>query len=249
MIIFKNKNTRALILIMSALVVLVIIITRIYYTSVNKSVDPRVLEARNLYEKYNFYAQNSEFDSVFLLMDAIELIYNSTKHYKNSFETGVLYNNRSASFLTMALYSKDYLNDSIIQDSLINLAELAARRSIDIYDSWLLKYDTKSPEEVERIVSDDFYSGLENYSDEQKSKFLKKRIKEVLEAQAETSRRLSVSYTNLGIIYRHKLLYEDAARYYKKAIDLWDRNLTAENNLNLLLGRPLTKRNFIQKIL
>jgi hypothetical protein len=42
--------------------------------------------------------------------------------------------------------------------------------------------------------------------------------------------------------------YEKAINNYQKAIDLWDQNLTAENNLNILLGKPLKKRNLIQKL-
>ena len=244
----QNKKTRALILIMSALFILGIIITRIYYKHVNNSIDPRILDARNLYENYNIYSQNSELDSVFHLLDTIEGIYNSTKHYNTSFETGVLYNNRAAAFLTMALYSESSLKDSTVQDSLIKLSEVAAQKSIDIYNAWLLIYEGKSAEEVEGIIIADFYSGLELYNEQDKRKYLNKRIKEIIESQIETPRRLSVSYTNLGIIYRHKNLYEEAAQYYKKAIDLWDRNLTAENNLNLLLNRPIKKRSFIQKM-
>ena len=78
--------------------------------------------------------------------------------------------------------------------------------------------------------------------------FIKKRITEITEAQTETKRRLSVSYTNLGLVYRQQLKYEDAVLSYQKAIENWDRNLTAENNLNKLLGRPEKKRNLIQKL-
>jgi len=31
-------------------------------------------------------------------------------------------------------------------------------------------------------------------------------------------------------------------------MELWGENLTAENNLNILLGRPVRKRTFIQKM-
>ena len=30
--------------------------------------------------------------------------------------------------------------------------------------------------------------------------------------------------------------------------ELWDRNLTAKNNLNVLLGQPMEKRNVIQRM-
>ena len=243
---FGNKKTRALIIIMCALVLSGIAVSYFYYGNINRSSDPRIVEARTLYEKYNVYAQHNDFDSIFWLMDSIEWIYTSFDHYKNSYEVGVLYNNRAASFLTMALYTGGI--EIKEQDSLIMLAEIAANKSIEIYQNWLDRFQDKSPEEIERIISTNFYAGLENYEAKQKNTYLKNRIVEIQDSQTETKRRLSVSYTNLGIIERHKLQYEAAANCYKKAMDLWDRNLTAENNLNILLGRPIKKRSFIQKL-
>ena len=134
---FKNKKTRALIVIMSALVLSGVAISYSYYKNINESIDPRIVKARTLYEKYNVYAQKNEFNSIFSLMDSIELIYTDFDHYKNSYEMGVLYNNRAASFLTMALYTDDIAKTD--QDSLINLAEFAVKKSIEIYNQWLTK--------------------------------------------------------------------------------------------------------------
>ncbi len=243
---FRNKKSRALIIIMGALVLFSIIISHFYYKDINKSVDPRIVEARQLYKKYNQYAEQNELDSIFSLMDSIELIYTNYEHYQKSYEVGVLYNNKAATFLTKALYlDSDYIN---IQDSLINLAEVAVKKSIVNYNEWLNIYQAKDKEEVKKIMSKDFFIGLENYDLKQQNKYCSNRINEILESQTETDRRLSVAYTNLGIIYRHKLQYDSAAYCYKEAVDLWDRNLTAENNLNVLLGRPLRKRSFIQKL-
>ncbi len=178
---FKNKNTRALIIIVSALAFLGIAISHFYYKGINESVDPRITEARTLYENYNIYTQNNEFDSILLLMDKIESIYNSIDHYNNSYEVGVLYNNRAASFITMAIYSVD--NDSIVKDSLLHLANISVDKSIEVYEHWLNVYRDKSLVEIENIVSNNFFSGLETYSDVEKNKFLKSRIKEIQEAQ------------------------------------------------------------------
>lgn len=243
---FKNKTSRALIVIMCALVFSGVTISYLYYNNVNKSTDPRIVPARTLYEKYNMYAQNGAYESIFSLMDSIESIYTALDHYKSSYEVGVLYNNRAATFLTILLYTEEReLNE---QDSLIALAENSAKLSIEIYEQWLGFYQDKDLEEIESSISGEFYKGLEKYDTKQKNIYLRNRVKEIQDSQTETKRRLSVSYTNLGIIYRHKLQYESAANCYKKAIDLWDRNLTAENNLNVLLGRPIKKRSFIQKL-
>lgn len=244
----KNKTTRALVLILSALVLCTLAITYFVYKNIDNSVDPRIVKARLLYEKYNGYAQNNEFDSIFALMDSIELIYSSIEHYKNSYEIGVLYNNRAASYLTMVLFADTNLIDRPDRDSIISLAETAANRSIGIYEQWMAKYQHKTSPEIEEWVSQNFFSGLEIYDKSRKRKFLKQRVKEIEEALLETERRLSVSYTNMGIIHRSRLQYDSAAICYKKAVELWDENLTAENNLNVLLGKPIRKRNFIQKL-
>jgi tetratricopeptide (TPR) repeat protein len=248
MTIFKKKGTGALILIMCALALIGTIIAIIYYKNKNRSVDPRIIEAREMYERYNAYGQANNFDGVFALMDSIENIYTSVEHYSNSFEVGVLYNNRAATFLTMAFYHDDYMHDSAVVDSLVDLAELATNKSISIYKSWIEKFERISEEELPRIITDNFLKGLESYSTKEQEKFLEMRVSEILQAQLETSRRLSVSLTNLGVIYRHRAKYEEAIKYYSEALDLWDQNLTAENNINVLLGRPKKERTMIQKL-
>lgn len=246
--IFKNKSTRALAIIVSALVLFTLLIAHFVYKNINESVDPRIVNARTLYESYNGLAQHNAVDSIYLLMDEIEVIYNAFDHYRNSYEVGVLYNNRAATYLTVALFSDTTLISRQTKDSLVNLSEIAASKSIKIYEDWLSIYQDKTPSKIEKIAAADFYSGLEMYSEEEQLRFFKRRIKEIETAQSETLRRLSVSYTNLGIVYRHHHDYESAAKYYKKAINLWDKNLTAENNLNILFNKPIRERNFIQKL-
>ena len=148
--VFANRNTRALIFIMCALVLIVVITSHFYYKSVNTGVDVRIVPARTLYEKYNNYAQQNAFDSIFWLMDTVESIYTSFDHYKDSYEIGVLFNNRAASYLTMAQDSN--INVSA-QDSLIVLAESAIMESIKIYQEWLAKFDGKDQEEIRNILS------------------------------------------------------------------------------------------------
>ena len=90
--------------------------------------------------------------------------------------------------------------------------------------------------------------GLESITPDLKTKYIKARTKDIEKAILENDRRLSVCYTNLGIVFRQREQYKQAAEQYKKALELWDRNLNAENNLNVLLGKPLKKRNIIQKL-
>ena len=177
-------------------------------------------------------------------MDTIESIYTKVEHYRNSFEVGVLYNNRAAAYLSLSMNEED----GSLKDSLLEVANKSINNSITIYENWLMSYDGKSEHEIEKDLEKGFLVGLQDYDDEDQKKFLHRRTKEIIEAQVETKRRLSVSYTNLGLVYRHQLRYEEAALSYQKAIENWDRNLTAENNLNKLMGRPEKKRNLIQKL-
>ncbi|MCF8346844.1 MAG: tetratricopeptide repeat protein [Bacteroidales bacterium] len=243
---FPNKPVRSLIIVMSALVLIVFIFSRRYYAAKDAAVDPRIVPARKMYEKYNGFAAENQIDSIFSLMDTIESIYSHHAHYKDSYETGVLYNNRAAAWLTLGVFGS--FTDSVEQEAHISKAEQAVNKSIRIYETWQEEFGDKSKEQIARNISENFKRGLASYSDESQALFLQTRVSEIMDAREEIDRRLSVSYTNLGIVYRYREQYDSAAICYQKALVLWDRNLTAENNLNILLGRPLRKRNFIERM-
>jgi len=246
---FLPKNKRAFILAMIALCIIVISFAYFHYKNINESKDPRVKSARLLYEKYNEYAVNNDFNNIFSLLDSVEFIYTQYPHYKESFEVGVLYNNRAAAYLTMALHNIHDGNTTVLtKDSLLNLSEVNVKKSISIYEDWLEGTANLEGKELRNYIKKDFWDGLNNFSEKDKEKFLNHRVNELETAKYETERRLSVSYTNLGIIYRHRENYEQAILYYQKALKLWEQNLSAENNLNILLGKPLKKRNLIQKL-
>src|SRR6056297_3917279 len=104
----KNKKTRVVIIVMTALVLLSLIFSKFYYQNINDSVDPRIVSARTMYEKYNHLTQDHQYEDVIVLMDSIQRIFDQHDFYKNSFETGVLANNRAAVYLSVALH-KDSL--------------------------------------------------------------------------------------------------------------------------------------------
>jgi tetratricopeptide (TPR) repeat protein len=253
--IFQNKNTRVIILVMVTLVVVSLVVSKLYYQNINNSIDPRVVEARKLYSTYNDFAANNDFISIFTLLDSIEAIYNGIEHYKQSFEMGVLSNNRAAVYLTLAIH-KDSIELSqnnisfkeYSKDSLLQLAKHEINNAIEIYTTWNKTYGKVSKEVCLELIKPEFLKGLEKYDEADQQKFLKNRVDAYMQNQIEINRRLSVSYTNLGIIYRHAEQYDSAVLAYAEAIKLWDRNLTAENNLNILMGRPLKKQNIISKL-
>jgi len=249
-----NKPKRALMLIMGALVIISFGIAQLYYSYENNSVDPRIVEARQLYSRYDNYTELNNFKGIFSLLDSIENIYNAFQHYENSFEMGVLYNNRAAAYLSMALYfennslSLDGIT-TLSKDSLIELSDTYVAKSIQLYENWLIKYADKDKIQIKNSLKENFSIGLEEYTAKENQRFLLKRIQEIQEAQLETKRRLSVAYTNLGIVKRHQGKYKEAIEHYTYALKLWDRNLSAENNLNTLFNQPLKKPNMLQKIL
>jgi tetratricopeptide (TPR) repeat protein len=248
-----NNSKRVLILVMSTLFIIGLGIAFLFYGNLNKKIDPRIVEARELYKKYDEYTQTGNFKAVLHLLDSIDAIYESVPHYSNSFERGVIENNKSALFLTMALHYPDssLSLDGIhvfSKDSLLNKGKKHAELSVDIYENWLARYSNLNEKSITAKAKEDFYLGLEDYSQTEQEVFLADRTDEIQKAVSETERRLSVAYTNLGIVQRHTENYDSAIVLYKKALDLWDQNLTAENNINTLLGRPHKKQKLIERI-
>ncbi len=248
----SGNPKKSLIIVMASLFAIGFAVAKIYYSNENKYVDPRVIPARELYSKYNNYAQENDFSAVFSLLDSIEYVYNNIPHYKRSYEIGVIYNNRAASYLTMAIHfadsslSLDGVN-ILSKDSLLNLGKKDALTSIEFYNNWLAEFGEKDLKEIESLVKSQFLQGINVETDKDRAKFLATRMEEIENAKYETPRRLSVAYTNLGIVERHSGNLEEAIKLYTKALDLWERNLTAKNNINVLLGRPIEKGRVIHK--
>jgi tetratricopeptide (TPR) repeat protein len=222
-----------------------ITIAWMYYGSMNKSVDPRVKQARVMYGRYNTYAADNEYEKVLSLLDSIADIYASVPHYSNSYEMGVIHNNRASVFLTLAL--ADTTRNEIRQNYFA-LAEMHLLKGIDYYAFWLIDFENKPEDEITRIVERDFSADEKLAYNENLNSVIRKRVSELLAAQIETPRRLSVSYTNLGIIRRHENQLEDAYTYYDKALDLWPENHAAKNNMNILFGLPPEKQSFFRKL-
>jgi len=248
-----KRNIRILIMAMSAVVIVGFTVAGYYYRNLNRSVDPRIREARRLYEDYNRFAVAGDYELIFLLLDSIEEIYTATEHYRNSFETGVLHNNRAAAMLTIALH-RESISPSVDPfpgtgfDSLLSTAEAHILKAIDIYRGWQDFYAGEPEDSITLVMGGGFMKGLEDVPPGLADRYMKKRIHEILDAAVENDRRLSVCYSNLGLIWRHRGDYAKAAVHYQKALEMWDQNMEAENNLNLLLGKPPRQKNLLQKL-
>lgn len=248
-----QRSIGRLVGIMLIIVVAGIFVARSYYGNLNQSVDPRIQQARELYQQYDRFARSGDYYRIFALLDSISAIYRGTLHYAESFELGVLHNNRAAALLTIALY-RDSIPESanpyfeLPTDSIVWMAEANIRVAIALYEGWNRRFEGKEGEEIRTMIEPEFMNGLEQTYPDLAEKYLKNRVKEIGNSVVENQRRLSVCYTNLGLVYRYRKEYPEAVVQYEKAMALWDRNLDAENNLNKLLNKPIKKRNLLQKI-
>lgn len=249
-----NKNTLRVISIMTLIVLAGFAVAHFYYKDLNSKEDPRVVEAKYLYGEYSNFSKEKNYKAVLETLQKIEQVYAKEEHYKNSFEVGVVLTDKAAFFITLAIYkdslfvpAEHYIDElEFTQDSLFNYAEMLSLKSIEIYEHWLLEFASLDAEGIREKIKEDFTEI--DASENQKEDYLNRRINDILAAQIETPRRLSVSYTNLGIVKRHKEKYTEAAEMYKKALQLWDKNMAAKNNMNILLGRPLEKANIIDQL-
>jgi len=198
-----------------------------------------------MYARYNTYAAGNDYEMVLSLLDSIEEVYASVSHYRNSYEMGVIHNNRASVFLTLAL--SDTARQEIRQ-SYFALAERHLMQGIDYYNGWMALYGNQSEEEIRAIIEEDFSSDSILISHDYLSAIIQNRVREIQTARIETPRRLSVSYTNLGIIRRHENQLEEAFEYYVKALELWEDNHAAKNNMNILFGQPPEKQSFFRKL-
>ena len=240
-----NKGTRIIIGVMVILGLIGIAIAWVYYGNINRAVDPRVREAHLMYGRYNVYASENNVEMVLALLDSIEDIYLSVPHYTDSYEMGVVYNNRATVFLTRAL-SDSGLEE--IRQYYFSLSEKHLNKSMSYYTRWIDLFGDKSEEEITDYVHEEFSADGSLSQNKNLDAIIRSRVKEIRMAQLEMPRRMSVSYTNLGIIRRHENKPEEAIDYYIKALELWDQNHVAKNNMNILFGEPIEKQSVLRKL-
>lgn len=241
----ENRGTRIIIGIMIVLTAAGLTIAQVYYGRINRSVDPRVKQARVMYGRYNLYASDDDHEMVLAVLDSINYIYSSVPHYSNSYEKGVIQNNRASVFLARAL--EDSVREEV-RRNYFNLAEHHLVSGIEYYTSWLDTWGSLSESDLMAAVGDEFATDQSLSKDRNLEAIVRKRVSDIITAQNEVNRRLSVSYTNLGVIRRHENRVEEAYEFYNKALDLWEDNLAARNNMNILFGRPPEKQSMIRKL-
>ncbi len=239
------QQHKTLLLILSGITVISFAIAYFYYQAKNSAEDPRTVRAKYMLVQYDELVAEKKYSDVFPLLDSIEAVFNRIPGYGNSFETGIVFNNRGSAFLSMALYE---VKDSTEKQQMLDFAQKNLDTCILIYQRWIGKFENYTREELLVDVSPYFSSEDPAFQGKDAEGILKKRLNDLQLAQKETPRRLSVAYTNLGIVQRHKLMQTEAMESYIMAIKLWKDNFTARNNFNVLMGIDPEDRSIVDQL-
>ncbi|MFZ0283394.1 MAG: hypothetical protein WAL29_17210, partial [Bacteroidales bacterium] len=228
-----SKGTKVVLAITFTVSVLAILFAFFYYRDLNNLEDPRTQNARELLAIVdNGSSRPGDFSS-FSLLDSANAVFRTYPDYKASFETGVIYNNKCSALLMAAIYDSTISTDE--KSKLLDLSMRYCDSSIRVYKNWISVWEKLSGEDIAEKIrplineNDNHFEGL-NFR-----RIFEKRVKDLIVAQVETPRRLSVSLSNKGTIYRHKLLVDSAFLYYQQALAIWKDNRTAKSNLNVLM--------------
>jgi tetratricopeptide (TPR) repeat protein len=241
-----TKGTKVILLITFSVSALAVIFAFFYYRSINRSEDPRIRSARELLLQYERVSGQISHVEVFHLLDSANAVFRSVPDYESSFEIGLVYNNKCSYLLLMSLYDSTLDEDE--NDKMLALSMKYCDSSIAVYRQWLAEWESLTPELITEKISpymrkdDPAFIGL-NFR-----KVFSRRVENIITAQVETPRRLSVSLTNKGTIYRHLLKPDSALVCYQQALVLWDKNRTAKSNLNVLMGLDPVKPTVIESL-
>ncbi|MBF0239754.1 MAG: hypothetical protein HQM12_18805 [SAR324 cluster bacterium] len=246
-----SSGTLRMIMVMSLLTLLCLLAVFLYYRDLNRRADPRVVEAKIKFTQYNDLIKGQQYAQALNVLDEIESIYLKVPGYSDSFEMGVVYNNKGSVYLiqteTQYLVDEKGTDPEILMEYL-NKAQNYIETSIQIYEDWNQRMGHLDQESVYQSTIPYFDKDDPAFDGYQVDKLISRRVEELLISQTETNRRLSVSYTNLGIVSRYKDKPEDAKKFYEKAILLWAENHTAKNNLRVLSGQPIQERGVLEKL-
>jgi tetratricopeptide (TPR) repeat protein len=241
-----NKGTKVIITITFSVSVLAILFAFFYYRGINRSEDPRVRQARELLAHYDEATGKINSMDFFPLLDSARAVYASVPDYRNSFETGLILNNKCSALLLMALYDSTLAEKE--KTTLLNLAMAYCDSSIANYSEWIAGWENLPENEIESRIRPFMQKDDPAFQGYNFDRIVEQRIKYLVTAQVETPRRLSVSLTNKGTIYRHMRQQDSALIYYREALGLWPENRTAESNLSVLMGGNPVKPSFLKSL-
>ncbi len=222
----------------------------IYYSNINSAEDPRTLPAKTLLLQYEKQLEESQTTEALDILNNMLDLYLALPGYEKSYEVGVIYNNIASVYLVQ-LETELLTNDKVTKEDLVMNLDLAlqySQKSIDNYERWLKEMGKLSESQIKEKITPFFDPKDPSFKDADFQSVLNKRVEDIKLAQLETVRRLSVSLTNMGVVNRYQGNLEQAKSNYEKAIELWDRNYTAKDNLNVLLNQPIEKRSMLNRL-
>ena len=240
-----SEQTKKLLIGIFIVIVISVAIAYVYYDGKNKAEDPRITNAKYLFIRFDELMKENNFSSALPILDTIESILQKVPGYDLSYEPGIVLNNRGSAYISMALYSNI---DSVEKSELLDMAKINIDSGIVLYTKWLDKNTSLSGEALLENVKPYFPENDLAFQGRNYTRILKKRVEDIMLARKELPRRLSVCYTNLGIVLRHQHKQNEAVECYMKAIILWKDNFTARNNFNVLMGKPPEDRSIIEKL-
>ncbi|MCP3875175.1 MAG: hypothetical protein GY699_18730 [Desulfobacteraceae bacterium] len=256
---FSLRKTTLKVLIGCLIVVVLIFIgSFIYYSNLNSAEDPRVVEAKNLQLIYDKGLEGDETQKALDLLDQMLAIYKGNPGYGDSYEVGVIYNNQATVYLVHLIPDllllqenlKDNKEKEINMEKILKNLDTAQEftlQSIGVYESWLKEMGNLTETEIREKITPFFDPEDSAFKESDFKMVFEKRVEDIKISQFETKRRLSVSLTNLGVINRYKGNLQESKENYQRAIELWDRNYTAKDNLNMLMNLPKEKRSMLDR--
>jgi tetratricopeptide (TPR) repeat protein len=221
-----------------------------YYGNINSAEDPRVFQARKLLQRYEKQLEENQAGLAMALLEEMEQIYRSTPGYEKSYEVGVVLNNKATVYLvqieTQILEKAEIDRGEMLAG--LDTAESFTQEALLIYKNWLEEMGDLQEDEIRRKLVPFFKKNDPAFHEVPVEDVLRKRVADCKLAQIETKRRMSVSLTNLGLINRYKGNLQEAKKNYEDALSLWERNYTAQDNLNMLMNVPVKKRSIVDKL-
>lgn len=241
-----SSGTKKILAITFSVALLAVIFAYFYYHGLNRSEDPRVEKARRYMAEYDRLAGGNSSYTSFPLLDSAGMVYRSVPGYEFSYEIGVIYNNKCSGLLLAALY------DSTIslteKNTLLSLSINYCDSSIAVYNRWIDEWGSLSEEDIALRLIPGMHEDESSFAGLNYERIYRKRVRDIMLAQIETPRRLSVSFTNKATAYRHLMMPDSALVFYERALSLWKDNRTAESNLSVLLGGEPLKPGLIESL-
>ncbi len=240
-----SKPAKIVIFIILAMIGSSLLVAYLYYNAKNSAEDPRMVKVKKNLARFEDICASDGFDKALLMLADAEKTLKNTAGYDDSYELGIVYNNMASVYLQQALYET---SDSSKRVTLFAMADSMVLLSVNTYSNWMLLYGKMSADSLKRHTLATFNKNDKAFEGYNYEKIVNKRVDDLLLAQNETPRRLSVAYTNQGIVRRHQYRQQEAIECYVKAIDLWKDNYTARNNFNVLMGLPPEDRSIVDQL-